>query len=145
MRKRGRKLGWWKIWIPEGLREMTEAEESAIKQRRIQQHGLNAELVAPWKDLVRSERLARLSSPASADKRLQTVKSRENVRQRKARIDGIAKEISDQGWRSKSNTWIAQKLAGKLKQCMNTIRADVAAAKKISDGQSKAKKLTPVN
>lgn len=139
MKKRGRKLGWWKIWTPQGLRDMTQAEEIAIKQRQIQQHGLNAELTAPWKDLVRSWRKARLSSPAFVELRQQGAKSREDVTQRKARIDNIAKEISDQKWRSKSNTWIAQKLAGELKQCMNTIRADVAAAKKISDGQLKIK------
>lgn len=139
MRKRGRKLGWWKIWTPEGLRDMTVAEESAIKQRRIQQHGLNAELIAPWKDLVRSERLARLSSPAVADKRLRKVKSRQNVKDRNVRIHVIAKEISDQGWRSKSNTWLAQKLTGGLEQSVNTIRADVAAAKKFLMGNQRPK------
>jgi hypothetical protein len=137
MKKRGRKLGWWKIWTPDGLRDMTEAEESAIKQRRIQQHGLNAELTAPWKDLVRSERLARLSSPAVADKRLQRVKRRKNVEDRNVRIHDIAKKISDQGWRGKSNSWIASRLAGDRKRSVNTIRADVAAAKKFLMGSQK--------
>jgi len=118
---------------------MTEAEEIAIKQRGVQQHGLNAELIAPWKDLVRSERLARLSSPASADKRLRKVKSRQNVKDRNVRIHDIAKEISDQGWRSKSNTWLAQKLAGGREQSVNTIRADVAAAKKFLMGNQRPK------
>lgn len=137
MKKRGRKLGWWKIWTPDGLRDMTEAEESAIKQRRIQQHGLNAELTASWKDLVRSERLARLSSPAVADKRLQRVKRRKNVEDRNVRIHDIAKKISDQGWRGKSNSWIASRLAGDRKHSVNTIRADVAAAKKFLMGSQK--------
>lgn len=139
MRKRGRKLGWWKIWTQEGLRDMTEAENCAIKQRGIQQHGRNAELIAPWKDLVKSERLARLSSRAVAHKRLQRVKRRQNVEDRNARIHNIAKEISDQGWPGKSNTWIAQKLAGGLEQSVNTIRADIAAAKKFLMGNQKLK------
>lgn len=138
MKKRGRKLGWWNIWTPDGLRDMTEAEESAIKQRRIQQHGLNAELTAPWKDLVRTERLARLSSPAVADKRLQRVKRRKNVEDRNVRIHDIAKKISDQGWRGKSNSWIASRLAGDRERSVNTIRADVAAAKKFLMGSQKS-------
>ena len=137
MKKRGRKPWWRKIWTPEGLRDMTEAEEIAIKQRRIQQHGLNAELIAPWKDLVRSERLARLSSPAVADKRLQRVKRRKNVADRNVRIHDIAKEISDQGWRGKSNSWIASRLARNRERSVNTIRADVAAAKKFLMGSQK--------
>lgn len=139
MRKRGRKLGWWKIWTPESLRDMTGAEDSAIKQRGIQQRGGNTELIAPWKDLVRSERLARLSSREVAHKRLQRVKRRQNVVDRNVRIDNIAKEISDQGWLGKSNTWIAQKLAGGREQSVNTIRADVAAAKKFLMGNQRPK------
>lgn len=139
MIKRGRKLGWWKIWTPEGLRDMTEAEDSAIKQRGIQQHGGNAELIAPWKDLVRSERLARLSSRPVAYKRLQRVKRRQNVEDRNVRIHNIAKKISDQGWAGKSNTWIAQKLAGGHEKSVNTIRADVAAAKKFLMGNQRPK------
>lgn len=134
MKKRGRKLGWWKIWTPQGLRDMTQAEEIAIKQRQIQQHGLNAELIAPWKDLVRSERLARLSSPASADKRLRKAKSRQNVNDRIVRIEEIAKEIHKQGWRGKFNTWIARRLAAENKRNMNTMRAEIAAAKKFLMG-----------
>jgi hypothetical protein len=113
---------------------MTVPEESAIKQRRIQQHGLNADLIAPWKALVKSERLARLSSPAAADKRLRIAKNREDVVARNRRIHDIGKEISAKGWQGKSNSWIAQKLAGGSKQSVNTIRADVAAAKKFLMG-----------
>lgn len=137
MKKRGRKLGWWKIWTPQGLRDMTQAEEIAIKQRQIQQHELNAELTAPWKDLVRSERLARLLSPASADKRLRKAKSRENVTDRNLRIHEIAEEIFNQGWQGKFNTWIAQRLAAENKRSMNTMRADIAAAKKFLMGSQK--------
>jgi hypothetical protein len=130
MKKRGRKLGWWKIWTPQGLRDMTVTEESAIKQRRIQQHGLNADLIAPWKALVKSERLARLSSPEAADRRLRKATNREDVKVRNLRIHNIAKEISAKAWQGKFNSWIAQRLAGGLEQSVNTIRADVAAAKK---------------
>ena len=137
MRKRGRKLGWWKIWTPEGLRDMTEAEDGSIKQRVIKQRGINAELIAPWKDLVRSERLTRLSSREVADKRQQRVKRRKNVEDRNVRIHDIAKEISDQGWRGKSNSWIASRLAGGRERSVNTIRADVAAAKKLLMGSQK--------
>lgn len=139
MMKRGRKLGWWKIWTPEGLRDMTEAEDSAIKQRGIQRHGGNAELIAPWKDLVRSERLARLSSRAVAYKRLQRVKRRQNVEDRNVRIHNIAKEISARGWLGKSNSWVAMKLSGGCERSVNTIRADVAAAKKFLMGSQNPK------
>lgn len=142
MKKRGRKPWWRKICTPEGLRDMTEAEEIAIKQRGIEQCGINADLtdlIAPWKDLVRSWRKARLSSPAFVELRQQGAKSREDVTYRNKRINEIAKEISANGWRSKPNTWIAQRLLATYKRSVNTIRADVAAAKKISDGQLKIK------
>jgi hypothetical protein len=116
---------------------MTVAEESSIKQRRIQQHGLNADLIAPWKALVKSERLARLSSPEAADKRLRKAKKREDVKDRNLRIEKIAVKILKQGWQGKFNTWIAQKLAKACKKSMNTIRADIAAAKKILIGSQK--------
>jgi hypothetical protein len=116
---------------------MTEAEDATIKQRGIQQHVGNADLIAPWKDLVRSERLARLSSRAVAYKRLQRVKRRQNVEDRNVRIYNIAKEISDHGWLAKSNSWIASRLVGDRERSVNTIRADVAAAKKFLMGSQK--------
>lgn len=118
---------------------MTEAEGSAIKQRGIQQQAGNEELIAIWKDRARSEKLARLSSPAFADLRRQRVKNRDNVKARNVRIDEIAKNISEQGWLGKPNSWIAKKLAGGRELSVNTIRADVAAAKKFLMGSQSPK------
>jgi hypothetical protein len=118
---------------------MTEAEDSAIKQRSIEQQAGNAEWIASLKEWGRSEKLARLSSPAFADLRRQRVKNRDNVKARNLRIDEIAKNIFEQGWLGKSNSWIAQKLAGGRELSVNTIRADVAAAKKFLRGSQSPK------
>ena len=145
MRKRGRKPWWRKVWTPEGSRDMTEAEEIAIKQRGIEQNAETAELITTWKNWARAEKLLRIASTAFVELRQQGVKERVDVEDRNDRINEIAKKISANGWLGKSNSWIAHRLLAKYKRSVNTLRADVAAAKKISDGQSKAKKITLVN
>ncbi len=139
MRTLGRKPWWRKIWTTKGVRDMTEAEDSAIKQRAIEQHDGNAEWIASLKEWSRTEKLARLASPAFADLRRQRIRGRDNVKARNVRIYGIAKEISARGWLGKSNSWIAMKLAGCSGRSVNTIRADVATAKKFLMGSQNPK------
>ena len=118
---------------------MTEAEENAIKLRGIQQQAGNEELIAIWKDFARSEKLARLASPAFVALRRKSVTKRDNVQARNLRIHKIAKKISVQRWLEKSNSWIASRLAVDQGRSVNTLRADVAAAKKFLMGSQSPK------
>lgn len=139
MKKRGRKPWWRKIWTPEGLRDMTEAEEIGIKQRGIEQKAETAELITTWKNWARSEKLLRIASTAFVELRQQGVTERDDVKDRNDRINEIAKKISANGWLGKSNSWIAQRFLAKYKRSVNTLRADVAAAKKFLMGSQKQK------
>jgi hypothetical protein len=65
------------------------------------------------------------------------VKKRENVGVRKVRIHEITEKISVQGWLGKSNSWIASRLADNQGRSVNTLRADIAAAKKFLMGSQK--------
>jgi len=139
MRKRGRKPWWQKIWTAKGLRNMTEAEISTMKQPAIEQKAEIAEWISSYKDWSRSEKLARLKSQAFDVLRRHRVKKRENVNARNLRIHELTEKISVQCWLGKSNSWIASRLAGDQGRSVNTLRADVAAAKKFLMGSQSPK------
>jgi hypothetical protein len=118
---------------------MTEAEISTMKQPAIEQKAEIAEWISSYKDWSRSEKLARLKSQAFDVLRRHRVKKRENVNARNLRIHELTEKISVQCWLGKSNSWIASRLAGDQGRSVNTLRADVAAAKKFLMGSQSPK------
>ena len=105
---------------------MTEAEYIAVSER------LRSKRVEPMfeRDWGKSERLSRIKSPAFENLRGQGIQNRDNVKARNVRIHEIAIKIRNRGWLSRPNLWIANRLARESNLSQNTIRPDVALAKK---------------
>jgi len=122
--------------------EEAKAAELTLKMLR-EQPGyvdVNKELLDICRKFLESEKTARLRSPCFVERQRRGTTKRKDVRARAARIGEIVQRIVDSDWRRKSASWIAQRLASKVRLSANTLRADVAEAKKILMGSQGNKK-----
>lgn len=128
------------------VRILTPEEAKAAELTRKKQSeepsyiDINKELLDGYRMFLEAEKTARLQSPHFINRQRRGTAQREDVQARAARIDLIVKRIVDSDWRRKSATWIAQRLALELGRSANTLRTDVAVAKKILMGSQLNKK-----
>lgn len=122
--------------------EEEKAAELAHKKLREQPGYVNVskELLDMCREFLESERTARLRSQCFVERQRRGTARREDVKARAARIDLTVQRIVKRDWRRKSASWIAQRLASEDGLSANTLRADVAAAKKILMGSQRNKK-----
>ena len=118
---------------------MTEEQAQEHRARMAPYLGFNAHLLRTPEE-VADEKRRRISSAAFAEVRLSGVKQRvvngrEDVTERALRIDQIARRIHAERWYGRSNSWIAGRLAPEWKLSVNTLRMDVATAKKLMGSQ----------
>lgn len=152
---RGR-IGWWRRFLqPDGTYRILSKEEAqtyiallrsflSVNADGVNADGVNADVLATPEELAEEKR-RRIGSAAFAGLRRSGVKQRvvngrEDVKERALRIDRIAQRIHAERWHACSSSWIAGRLAPEWKLSINTLRLDVAAAKKLI-GSQQPKKL----
>lgn len=132
---RGR-IGWWRR---DQTGQVVHPDNALPEHIKPGMSAINADVI-PSSEEVANVKRRRISSPAFAEVRRagvedRVVNGREDVKERASRIEQIAHRMRAQGWEDRSASWIADRLAPEWGLSPNTLRQDVAKAKKLMGSQ----------